>query len=381
MVLNVSDDLPCGLDFTGGLDPIAQVDLGRLAGNLATLCRKAPGVQMLGVVKADAYGHGAVPVAKRLVAEGVAGLCVANLREGLELREQGLTAPILSLGDPDPALVPLASAQRIDLGILSLEHLKGLRSLLAQHPVALHLKVDTGMGNTGLQLSEVGAALEDLRALGPHLRGLMAHFASADEPDPEPSRRQREAFRAVIAQLADAGLHPPMLHHGNTAAALKGFTEGDTHMRCGIGLYGMMDMPEADAAGLQPVLELTAPVVRVAQVPAGLQVGYGGTYTTQSPVSLATLACGYADGYSRILSNRAQVGWKGRLYPLVGRVSMDVVVAELPWNAGIRPGDRMTLLSAVAEDPHSVRSTARLLNTIPYEVTCALSRRVRRVPL
>ncbi len=357
---------------------VARVDLSQLVANMNCLRRAAPGLGMLAVVKADAYGHGAVPVARSLVAAGAEGLCVATLAEALELRQHGLQAPLLVFGDRRPESVPIAAAHAIDLAVVSAEHLRDLLPLVAQHPVGLHLKLDTGMGNTGFQVAELGAAMDDLQALRPNLRGVMGHYTDAEAPDGKSALLQRQTFQAGLARLREAGIAPPMVHHANSAGCLRGFTEGDTHVRCGIGLYGLLDLPDAEPAGLRPILELSAEVTRAVRVPAGTPVGYGSTWVAPHPVTLATLACGYADGFSRALSNRAWAGFNGGTYPLVGTVSMDAVVAVLPADAAIRAGDRMTLLSRHPEDPHSVLQTARLLGTIGYEVTCALHRRVTR---
>ncbi len=357
---------------------MARVDLSQLVANMHCLRRAAPGLGMLAVVKADAYGHGAIPVARALIAAGAEGLCVATLAEALELRRHGLQAPILVFGDRRPESVPVAAAQGIDLGVVSAEHLRHLLPLVVQHPVGLHLKLDTGMGNSGFQVGELGAAMELLQALRPHLRGVMGHYSDAEAPDGRIAANQRQTFQAGLARLREAGLAPPMVHHANSAGCLRGFTEGDTHVRCGIGLYGLLDIPQAAPAGLRPILELSAEVTRAVRVPAGTPVGYGSTWVAPHPMTLATLACGYADGFSRALSNRAWAGFEGGSYPLVGTVSMDVVVAVLPEDSPIRAGDRMTLLSRHPQDPNSVLQTARLLGTIGYEVTCALHRRVIR---
>lgn len=378
----MSPDRPQACERTpgqAGIGPlVARVDLGQLVANMQCLRRAAPGLGMLAVVKADAYGHGAVPVARSLVAAGAEGLCVATLAEALELRQHGLQAPILVFGDRRPESVPIAAAQGIDLAVVSADHLRDLLPLVPRHPVRLHLKLDTGMGNSGFQGAELGAAMATLGSLKPWLVGVMGHYTDAEAPDGRAAARQRQTFQAGVAQLREAGIAPPMVHHANSAGCLRGFTEGDTHVRCGIGLYGLLDVPAAAPAGLRPILELSAEVTRAVRVPPGTPVGYGSTWVAPHPVVLATLACGYADGYSRALSNRAWAGFEGGTYPLVGKVSMDVVVAVLPEDAVIRAGDRMTLLSCHPEDPHSVLQTARLLGTIGYEVTCALHRRVIR---
>ncbi|MDP1830993.1 MAG: alanine racemase [Geothrix sp.] len=358
----------------------AHVDLGQLARNLAGLRRVSRELGLLAVVKADAYGHGAVPVARALESAGIEGFCVATLPEALDLRRGGILSPILVLGSIRPESLPVASANHLDLTVVSADHLLELAPLVPEHPVGLHLKLDTGMGRSGILLDDLGACLDGIRALQPRIRGVMGHFSASEAPDARCAHLQRKRFQGALAQLRDAGIAVPMAHHANSAGCLRGFVEGDTHARCGIALYGLSEVEEAREAGLKPILELTAEVMRAVRIPAGSTVGYGSTYVAPHPVKLVTLNCGYADGYPRALSNRAQAGFKGRTYPVVGQVSMDMLTVVLPEAISIRPGDRMTLLSRNPEDPHSVQATARLLSTIPYEVTCALNRRVLRDP-
>jgi alanine racemase len=359
---------------------VARVDLGRLVGNLEAMRKAADGLGMLAVVKADAYGHGAVQVAKALEAAGLEGFCVATLDEALELRAEGIATSILVFGSTRPEALPVASAHGIDLTVVSADHLRELAELVPQHPVGLQLKLDTGMGRSGILISELGACLDRIRSLQPWIRGAMGHFAAAEDPNPRFSLQQRERFLHALAQLRQAGIDLPMVHHANSAGCLRGYTAGDTHVRCGISLYGIADLDAAQAVGLQPVLELSAEVFRAVRLPAGATVGYGSTYVAPQPIKLVTLNCGYADGYPRGLANRAWAGFQGKTYPVAGMVSMDSLTVAVPESLGIGPGDRMILFSSETEDPHSVVNTARLLGSIPYEITCALNRRVLREP-
>jgi alanine racemase len=357
---------------------IARVDLGRLIQNLKAMRKASKGLGILAVVKADAYGHGAVQVARALESSGIEGFCVATLPEALELRRTGISSPILVLESIRPESLPVASANAIDLTVVSADHLLELAELVPQHPVGLHLKLDTGMGRSGVLISELGECLDTIRRLQPWLRGAMAQFATADAPDSSFAHQQRSRFLAGLAQLRNAGISVPQVHHANSAGCLRGFTEGDTHVRCGISLYGLSELDEARHAGLLPILDLSAEVFRAVRIPTGTTVGYGCTYVAPQPLKLVTLNCGYADGYSRALANRAWAGYRGLTYPVVGQVSMDSLTVAVPESIDIRPGDSMVLLSREPSDPHSVANTARLLGTIPYEVTCALNRRVVR---
>ncbi len=358
----------------------ARVDLGQLMANAHRLHRNIRGLGLLAVVKADAYGHGAVQVALTLESAGVEGFCVATLSEAMLLRQAGVGLPIQVFTSTRPEEVAVASAHGIDLTVVSSAHLQELAELVPAHPVGLHLEVDTGIGRSGVPLAELGACLGQLRVLQPWLRGIMSHYASAEEPDPAFTLHQQREFARGLAALREGGITARMVHQANSAGCLRGFTEGHTHVRSGIALYGLADLDEARALGLEPILELAAEVTRVQCVDAGTTVGYGCTYVVPHRLNLVTLNCGYADGYPRALANRAWAEYQGACYPVVGRVSMDSITVALPEQVRIQPRDTMILLSKDAGAPHSVLQTANLLGTIPYEVTCALNQRVVRVP-
>ena len=356
----------------------AEVDLGRVARNLGRVQAAAGGRAIWAVVKANAYGHGAVPVGRALAKAGTHGLAVSSLEEGLELREGGIDCPILVLGGLRPEAIPAASAAWLTVAVVGPEHLAEYARILPSHPVRLHLKVDTGMGRFGLLPSEVGEWLPGLRRLIPWIEGVMGHFATADDPDQGFAHRQRRTFEGCLSQLAEAGIHPEQRHHGNSDACLRGLLDRDTHVRPGLALFGLTTLPEGRALGLEPALALVAEVARVKAVPAGTTVGYGRTFVAPQPMQIATLACGYADGYRRDLGNRGVVGFAGHTFPVVGRVSMDYLTVALPLDTAVAPGDPMTLFSADPAAPHSIERLAQVLGTIPYELTCALHRRITR---
>jgi alanine racemase len=356
----------------------AEVDLGRIARNLGRIQAVAGDRGIWAVVKANAYGHGAVPVSRALEAAGVYGLAVSSLEEGLELRHGGLRCPILVLGGLRPEALPAASAEHLTLAVVGPEHLEAYARILPQHPVPLHIKLDTGMGRFGLLPSELGGCLTPLRGLAPWIEGVMGHFATADDPDQGFVHRQRGVFETCLAQLADAGIRPAQRHHGNSDACLRGLLGDDTHARPGLALFGLTTVPEGRALGLEPALELVAEVARVKAVPAGATVGYGRTFVAPHPLQIATLACGYADGYRRDLGNRAVVGCQGRTFPVVGRVSMDYLTVALPLEVPVAPGDPMVLFSSDPAAPHSLERLSQQLGTIPYELTCGLHRRITR---
>ncbi|HJV22330.1 MAG TPA: alanine racemase [Holophagaceae bacterium] len=355
----------------------AEIRLGAIRNNAGRLAQVAQGRGLWAVLKANAYGHGSLPVAGAL--QGLAyGFAVSSLEEALELRDGGISAEILVLGGLRAEALPRASALGLTVALVGPESLEAYGRILPDHPVKLHLKLDTGMGRFGVLPSELSACLPALRALAPWIQGAMGHFATADDPDCGFADRQRATFRACLAQLADAGIRPPERHHGNSDGLLRGLLADDTHVRPGLALYGLTCIPEGRALGLEPALSLVAEVVRVKEVPAGTTVGYGRTFVAPHPLQIATLACGYADGYRRDLGNRAMVGHGGRTFPVVGRVSMDYLTVALPREVAVAPGDPMTLFSSEPEAPHSIERLALALGTIPYELTCGLHRRIAR---
>jgi alanine racemase len=356
----------------------AEVDLGRIARNLGRIRTAAGGREVWGVVKANAYGHGAVPVGRALAEAGVHGLAVSSLEEGLELRQGGVECPILVLGGLRSEALPAASAEGLTIAVVGPEHMAEYARILPRHPVGLHLKLDTGMGRFGLLPSELGDCLSELGRLAPWIEGVMGHFATADDPDRGFAQRQRRVFEACLSHLADAGIRPTQRHHGNSDACLRGLLDQDTHVRPGLALFGLTTIPEGRTLGLEPALALVAEVARVKTVPAGTTVGYGRTFVAPQPMQIATLACGYADGYRRDLGNRGVVGFAGRTFPVVGRVSMDYLTVALPLDTPVTPGDPMTLFSADPEAPHCLERLSQALGTIPYELTCALHRRITR---
>ncbi|HJW32011.1 MAG TPA: alanine racemase [Holophagaceae bacterium] len=355
----------------------AEVDLGRIQRNADRLKKVSGGKGIWAVLKANAYGHGSLPVARAL-AGLVHGFAISSLEEALELRDGGITSDILVLGGLRPEALPRASALGLTVALVGPESLEAYGRLLPEHPVKLHLKVDTGMGRFGLLPSELSECLPALRPLAPWIGGAMAHFATADDPDRGFADRQRTTFEGVLQALGDAGIHPLERHHGNSDALLRGLLAEDTHVRPGLALYGLTCIPEGRALGLEPALSLVAEVVRVKEVPAGTTVGYGRTFVAPHPLRIATLACGYADGYRRDLGNRAVVGHRGRTFPVVGRVSMDYLTVALPRDVEVAPGDPMTLFSPEPDTPHSIERLALALGTIPYELTCGLHRRISR---
>lgn len=361
-----------------------EIDLDALRFNLRQAReRVGPACEILAVVKADAYGHGASGVAPALAAAGADQFGVALVGEGLALRRYGLLQPIVVLGgvfpgeeqdilkhDLQPALYDLDTARRLDAAART----NGMR-------IPCHLKVDTGMGRLGFRperLAEVLAALKGLS--GVEVRGVISHLALADEPDQPFTSTQIERFQAVVAQVRDAGFAPRYLHLANSAAIYSRDLAGCNLVRPGVSLYGgLTGTPFEQTVPQRPVMSFLSQVAQLKEVPAGEGISYAHRFVTQRPSLLAAVPVGYADGYNRILTNRGDVLIRGRRAPVAGTVCMDwilVDVTEIPY---VAVGDRVTLLGRDGDECVTALEWADKIGTITYEVFCNISKRVPRV--
>jgi alanine racemase len=356
-----------------------DVDLDALGANLAAIRRRAPGVGILAVVKADAYGHGAVGVSSALEAAGVVWLGVALLEEGAELRREGLTLPILVLGTARPAKVSLYQYYRLTPTVSSLGELALWREWAASssEPQPVHLKVDTGMGRLGVAMSEVPEALALLRA-HPRLRlaGLLSHFAEADDLESPRNADQEARFQAVLALLSEAERGAIEIHMANSAAALHHPGSRFTLARVGIGLYGIdpVGLPEP---GLTPVMSVVARIVQVREVPAGTPLSYGGRTVTRRRSRIAVVPVGYADGYAWRLTGKAHALLRGHRVPVAGSVTMDMTLLDITETGG-EVGEEVVLLGRQGEAEVPAAELAQLSGTISWEILCHLGLRLPR---
>ena len=369
-----------------------EIDLDALRANLAVLRGLAgPGVAVRPVVKADAYGHGAVPVALALEAAGVDGFCVAAFDEALELREAGIRAPILVLYPVPPAW--LGEAVRLGIaitggdsaGVAELVH--AAAELDPARPVALELEVETGLGRGGLAGADLVAAARLASAsAGLRLAGLWTHFQAVEDPDL--TSAQVAMFEAAVRTIRAAGIELPPRHAAASAGLLTHDLVAYDGVRPGLALYGLVPDELAPpgvavpaAAGLRPVMSLVARPVRVAELPTGWGISYGPTFRTERPSRIATLPLGYGDGWSRQLSNRASAIVRGRLVPLVGNVAMDAVMADVTDVPGspVDDTDEFVLLGAAGEVRITAGELAQQRTTNSWEVVTAMARRLPRV--
>lgn len=365
----------------------AEVDLAALRRNVAAIKALAPRAEILAVVKANAYGHGAAVIARALDSEPVTMLGVALIEEGIELRNAGVRAPILVLGGSYEGGYDLLVAHGLTATVFRPEHLRGLShaSKRAGVPVAVHLKVDSGMGRIGVLPQELDSFL-DLLGSFPEIQvdGLLSHFASADLENRDFTLGQVRCFKDAHARMRAKGFRPRWRHLSNSAGVIDLPEVRDglelNMVRPGIMLYGLY--PAAwlrGAAALEPVLAWKTAVIHLKWVPAGTPISYGSTWRAPRDALIATLPIGYADGYSRRYSNRAQVLVRGRRAPVVGRVCMDMSMVDVTGVPGVCVGDEVVLLGSQGAERIAAEELAELAETIHYEVICAVGARVPRV--
>jgi alanine racemase len=362
---------------------IAEINLVALGWNYRAFARCAGGRGVIAVVKANAYGPGAVEVSRRLAAEGAETFAVVTLSEAAELRAAGIGQEILVLGVVDPARVAEAAGQNVTITLHGAEHAAACAGAARRAGVRLkcHLKVDTDMRRWGEPLETAGELLAKLRGESQvEVRGLITHLARADEEDFGPTEEQLGRLRAALGELERRGLRPPLVHVMASAAALRCGANCFDAVRPGLGLYGLSPGPAlAPAWKLRPVMEVRTVVALVKNVAAGEGVSYGHTWRAARASRLGVLPIGYADGYPRSLSNRGTVRVAGRLAPVVGRVSMDAIQVDITDIPEVQVGTAVTVLEAAEESPLSAAALAELTGTISYEILTGIGQRVRRV--
>ncbi len=370
----------------------ARIDLSAISQNIATIRALVKTEHLMAVVKAGGYGHGAYESARAALAGGADWLGLSSIDEALELRSAGLTAPMLAwLHDPD-ADFSAAIAQQIDIGVSSLEQLeqvvtaselvdtRGATATPAPATATVQLKVDTGLSRNGAIETEwpefFAAAAAFERAGRLHVRGVWSHLANAGEGE---DLAQVAGFERAIVSARRAGLKPELLHLAATAGALRVAKARYSLVRIGIGGYGLSPFDDCSSAelGLRPALELSAAVVSVKRVPAGVGVSYGYSYRTTRPSTLVLVPLGYGDGVPRQASGRGPVWINGRTYTVAGRVAMDQIIVDVGDDA-VAVGDRAILFGDAAEGVPSADDWARAADTINYEIVTRLGGRVQR---
>lgn len=384
-------------DFLNHNRAEAIVDLSAIEKNIQHLMAQSR-KPALAVVKADAYGHGLIPVAKRAISAGATWLGVALLEEAVALRQSGITVPILAWLTPVSDEFDLALQNNIDLGIASLAHLEIVARAASKtnSTARVHLEVDTGMTRGGAlyEWDELVVAARKAESQGLiKVVGIWSHFARADEPGHEFNNQQRNSFIAAVDVAKQAGLNPEFLHLSNSAATINDEYSGFDLVRLGIAMYGLSpdveNMGDSKKLGLTPALTLRARLHLVKDVPAGSKVGYGGSAVTERDTKIGVVTMGYADGVPRNANSSAGVLVGNKMSPILGRVSMDQFVVDLGKESQARAGDWAYLIGAIvgsdkvdsytSDTCYTADSWAGACGTINYEIVTRIGPRVKRI--
>jgi len=366
-----------------------EISLSTLRRNFQRIQELAGARKVMAVIKADAYGHGAVAVAKCLAACGVDWFGVATVEEALELRAAGVGQPVLLLGGlymSDPAHL---IEYRLTPSISSTMRLDTYAECARRYgrPIEFHLKVDSGLGRLGLPLDRVGAFVNHYRELaGLEMKGLFTHLASAEDLTASQTDEQGERFRLALEQLRGMQVEPEWIHVSNSAALLTGRCFPENLVRVGALLYGYC-MPLVVPPGqelpkvpqFEPVLTFKSRIVYMKDVPSGTPLGYSAAYYTRRPSRIATVPVGYADGLSHALSNRGYAIVHGRRARIVGSISMDLSLLDVTDIPGTNIGDEIMLIGQSDHSSITAVEIAQLLDTVPYEVLCSIGKRVPRI--
>lgn len=359
------------------------IDLDALAHNFREVLRRVNGRKILAVVKAEAYGHGAAIVSRRVLALGADMLGVALVEEGCRLREENITAPILVMG----ALFPEEAETVVAAGLTPVVFTHPVARALSHAgkkrgtTVSVHVKIDTGMGRIGIVPEDAPDFIAELRTLDNiKVEGLMTHFADVDLRDKQYASYQVGRFETLCMALAARGIDIPVRHAANSAAVIDYCQNSMTMVRPGLMLYGYNPLEEhAPGLDLRPVLSLVTRIVFLKRVPAGTPISYGRTFVTRRESLIATLPIGYADGYSRSLSNSGEALVRGMRAPLVGRVCMDMCMLDVTDVPGVSEGDDVMLIGSQGSEHITADDIAAKIGTIAYEVLCGISDRVPRI--
>jgi alanine racemase len=357
----------------------ALVDLNAIKANVEAL-KKSSGTNLLAVVKADAYGHGLVPVAKAALDAGATYLGVALLEEAIALREAGITAPILAWLVQPGSDFPEAVEKEIDIAVASLAALQEISAVKSSKRARVHLEVDSGMTRGGF-LGEWDLLTTDhLKAV--EVVGIFSHFARADEPGEKQNDEQLQRFNEMVARVHALGFPNVIRHLSNSAATLKNNAAAFDMVRTGIAMYGLSPDVEtlgnSQSLGLRPAMQLRAALYLVKDVPANTPVGYGATESTKSDTKLGVVAMGYADGIPRI-AHDAGVWFSGHRAPIIGRVSMDQFVVDLGAASKAKSGDWVTVFGNGSHGEYTADDWGRASQSINYEIVTRIGPRVPRI--
>ena len=358
---------------------VAVIDLSAIRRNIRTL--KPPRAELMAVVKANAYGHGSVQVARAALSAGARWLGVALVEEGIELRDAGVLARIFALTEFPLGSEKEALAAGITPSVYTEEGLYRLADAAGSlgRPLGVHVKVDTGMHRVGVDVDRAVPFVSDLLESGLQLEGLWTHFAKSEEVSDSFTAWQLERFTSLAEALRERGMGARYLHAANSAAVMSRSLAHLDLVRVGIAMYGLAPGPElvAAASALRPVMTWKSVVSMTKRVRAGDAISYGLTYTLEHASTIATVPVGYADGYSRLLSGKAHVLIRGRRHPVAGTITMDQLMVDCG-DEGVEAGDEVVLIGRQGHGQITADDLAAWMGTINYEVVCGVSARVPR---
>ncbi|MEM1309497.1 MAG: alanine racemase [Cyanobacteria bacterium P01_H01_bin.153] len=363
-----------------------EIDLNALQHNVWQLTQYVgPQTALMAVVKADAYGHGAIAIAQAALLAGAKWLGVATVPEGVELREAGITVPILIMGAVNsPEEVTAIARWQLQPTLVSPKQALVFSEAWGHQSTAslpVHLKIDTGMSRLGFAWQQAAEFVQFVRRL-PRLQihSVYSHLATADDPDPAIMQMQHQRYEAVLAQVADQGLHLPKRHLANSAATLANPALHYDLVRVGLGLYGLYPAEHLRAQlPLRPVMQVKARITHLKDIPPGTGVSYGHTFVADRPMRIAVVGIGYADGVPRALSNRISVIVNGQLVPQIGNITMDQLMIDVTKIPSLREGSVVTLLGQAGAQAITADHWATLTNTISWEILCSFKHRLPRI--
>jgi alanine racemase len=362
----------------------AVVDLDAIAGNVQIVRHSlTPGTALIAVVKGNGYGHGSMMIARTALDAGASLLAVATLGEAEVLRRNGITAPILALGPVHPSEFGRALDARLMLTLIDaeaiddLDRMAGARGVIA----GVHLKIDTGMNRFGCEIAEAPALAQRIAASANlRLEGVFTHFAEADADTDSATCTQAARFDEALTAIAVAGIKIPLRHAANSAATLRSRAVDYDAVRLGIAMYGLAPSAKVPLLpGMRPAMTLRSRIARIHELRPGDRVSYGGIYVAEGPERVALIPCGYADGYSRALSNRGWLGAAGERLPIRGRVCMDQLIVGVPEGSLLQAGDTVSVFGHDGGSAPTADELAEMLGTINYEIATSVAARVPRV--
>ncbi|MDD3185932.1 MAG: alanine racemase [Anaerostipes sp.] len=363
----------------------AEVDLSAIVHNIKEVMRVVgKDTKVMAVIKADGYGHGAVPIAQELDKIGIGGYAVAIMEEAIELREAGTKTPILILGFTAPAQYKTLIEHNVAMTMFSYEMAKELSDVAVStgNEAKIHVKVDTGMNRIGFKPTQ--ESLKKIKKISQlpmiQIEGIFTHFARADEKDKEAAYKQKKRYDDFVQQIEDEGIHIPVKHISNSAAIIDMDDCRKNMVRSGIITYGLY--PSSDVSknvlDLKPAMELKTHIVHIKEVDAGEGISYNGTYVTDKKTKIATIPVGYADGYPRSLSSKGRVIIRGQYAPIIGRVCMDQFMVDVTNIKDVNLMDQVILMGQDGDVCVSADEIATMIGTINYELVCDISKRVPR---